>query len=437
MGGAAPPTAPARAPSQDGPREMDVRGESTSAVVQLSNPPYPPTTGTIGVRPLVRAPPKAAASSSSLDDDETTLSGGARAPATPSRPQFSPPTRALFSPPTTLFRAALSEMRTISPPCEADHAERETTQYRKWISGDNQAVVTRMVQGDARETRMLVTESGGEGDGAAVPSSLSSTTLEPTPAAGCGSDGAIPPVVASTASVDTTGGFAPAAVVRATRTSAATPALETPWDSRSQDFSQRNPANGKPISRTSSGPIPAPFAIIHSPFRPPSTSLQPPKSHEPTGPCVHLAPTPGPPAGDHDEDHALKNGIATDPDHEGPLTKGPFVIGICGGSCSGKSTLSDVLKSHLARVAFIPADSFYRELNAAERELAREGEYDFDHPGAIAWDELIDAVRAMKRGRQLFKNDCSMWHRRPHVGTLVCVLQFLFLFVVEEEDSNY
>ena len=91
----------------------------------------------------------------------------------------------------------------------------------------------------------------------------------------------------------------------------------------------------------------------------------------------------------------------------------PFVIGVCGATCSGKSTLCDILKFELGaggaastlggdlgnnRVAFIPSDSFYRDLDQEALQLAHEAKYDFDHPSAIAWDELIAAVRVMKRG---------------------------------------
>jgi len=79
----------------------------------------------------------------------------------------------------------------------------------------------------------------------------------------------------------------------------------------------------------------------------------------------------------------------------------PFVVGVCGATCSGKTTLCNIFRRELrenARVAFIPADSFYKDLDDAQRQLAYKSQYDFDHPDAIAWDELTSSLKTLKRG---------------------------------------
>lgn len=53
----------------------------------------------------------------------------------------------------------------------------------------------------------------------------------------------------------------------------------------------------------------------------------------------------------------------------------PYVIGVCGATCSGKTTLCNILRKELKdnlRVAFIPSDSFYKDLNDEQKALAHE-----------------------------------------------------------------
>ncbi|CAD7924214.1 unnamed protein product [Amoebophrya sp. A120] len=81
----------------------------------------------------------------------------------------------------------------------------------------------------------------------------------------------------------------------------------------------------------------------------------------------------------------------------------PFVIGVCGATCSGKTTLCNIFRKALRndhRVAFIPSDAFYKDLGDKDRKLAHAAQYDFDHPDAIAWDELTATLQALKQGFQ-------------------------------------
>eukprot|EP00392_Amoebophrya_sp_AT5.2_P018417 g18950.t1 len=81
----------------------------------------------------------------------------------------------------------------------------------------------------------------------------------------------------------------------------------------------------------------------------------------------------------------------------------PFVIGVCGATCSGKTSLCDIFRKNLKnnlRVAFIPSDAFYKDLSESDRQLAYRSQYDFDHPDAIAWDELVLTLKTLKDGCQ-------------------------------------
>lgn len=63
--------------------------------------------------------------------------------------------------------------------------------------------------------------------------------------------------------------------------------------------------------------------------------------------------------------------------------KEPFIIGVAGGTASGKTTVCQQIVDRLEdkRVVVISQDSFYKSLNEEQRKLAAKSEYNFDHPG--------------------------------------------------------
>lgn len=75
--------------------------------------------------------------------------------------------------------------------------------------------------------------------------------------------------------------------------------------------------------------------------------------------------------------------------------------GICGGSASGKTTVSQKIIEALdvPWVTLLSMDSFYKVLNEEEHQLARENEYNFDHPDAFDIELLIETLRQLKKGR--------------------------------------
>lgn len=60
-----------------------------------------------------------------------------------------------------------------------------------------------------------------------------------------------------------------------------------------------------------------------------------------------------------------------------------FVIGLAGGSASGKTTVSCRLIEalHMDWVCVLSMDSFYKVLDKEQSEMAARCEYNFDHPG--------------------------------------------------------
>ncbi|ORZ40115.1 uridine kinase family-domain-containing protein [Catenaria anguillulae PL171] len=69
----------------------------------------------------------------------------------------------------------------------------------------------------------------------------------------------------------------------------------------------------------------------------------------------------------------------------------PFIIGVAGGSASGKKDvctfiMQELAKSHPTlnrRMAIVSITDFYRDLSAEEKAQAEAGEFNFDHPDAF------------------------------------------------------
>lgn len=80
--------------------------------------------------------------------------------------------------------------------------------------------------------------------------------------------------------------------------------------------------------------------------------------------------------------------------------KEPFLIGVAGGTASGKTTVCNRIMQQLqqTRVALVSQDSFYKPLTKKEREDVAN--YNFDHPDAIDQESMLGALRKLKkRGR--------------------------------------
>ncbi len=85
------------------------------------------------------------------------------------------------------------------------------------------------------------------------------------------------------------------------------------------------------------------------------------------------------------------------------MSAAPLVVGIAGGTASGKTTVARKVHEAFApsRVAFIDQDSYYRSLTSLTLEQRRE--VNFDHPDAFDVDLLTDHVKALKAGQSVEK----------------------------------
>uniref|UniRef100_A0A1A9VKR1 uridine/cytidine kinase n=1 Tax=Glossina austeni TaxID=7395 RepID=A0A1A9VKR1_GLOAU len=81
----------------------------------------------------------------------------------------------------------------------------------------------------------------------------------------------------------------------------------------------------------------------------------------------------------------------------------PFVIGICGGSASGKTTVAQKIIESLdvPWVTLLSMDCFYKVLNEKQHEQSLINEYNFDHPDAFDMDLLLEVLLKLKEGRKV------------------------------------
>ena len=77
-----------------------------------------------------------------------------------------------------------------------------------------------------------------------------------------------------------------------------------------------------------------------------------------------------------------------------------LVIGIAGGSGSGKTTVVKAITRQLqGRVVVIPQDSYYKDSSHVPVEERKN--INFDHPDAIDWKLMCQQIRELKQGKTI------------------------------------
>ena len=77
-----------------------------------------------------------------------------------------------------------------------------------------------------------------------------------------------------------------------------------------------------------------------------------------------------------------------------------LVIGIAGGSGSGKTTVVKAIVNQLqGRVVVIPQDSYYKDSSHVPEEERKN--INFDHPDAIDWKLMCQQIRELKSGKSI------------------------------------
>uniref|UniRef100_UPI003AB0F4A8 uridine-cytidine kinase 1 isoform X2 n=1 Tax=Centroberyx gerrardi TaxID=166262 RepID=UPI003AB0F4A8 len=86
----------------------------------------------------------------------------------------------------------------------------------------------------------------------------------------------------------------------------------------------------------------------------------------------------------------------------------PFLIGVSGGTASGKSTVCAKIMELLGqnkvdhrqrKVAIISQDSFYRVLTPDQKAKALKGQYNFDHPDAFDNELMYQTLKDIVEGK--------------------------------------
>ncbi len=77
----------------------------------------------------------------------------------------------------------------------------------------------------------------------------------------------------------------------------------------------------------------------------------------------------------------------------------PVALGVAGGTGSGKTSVARAILDEVGRerIAFLAQDSYYRDVKWGSDEQLRH--HNFDHPGALDNELLVEHLRTLKEGR--------------------------------------
>jgi uridine kinase len=79
----------------------------------------------------------------------------------------------------------------------------------------------------------------------------------------------------------------------------------------------------------------------------------------------------------------------------------PLVLGIAGGSGSGKTTVANEILDRVgtSRIAFLPHDAYYKDIS--HLSFNQRVAINFDHPDSLETSLLIEHVQALKKGQPI------------------------------------
>lgn len=80
------------------------------------------------------------------------------------------------------------------------------------------------------------------------------------------------------------------------------------------------------------------------------------------------------------------------------MRKSPVVIGVAGGTASGKTTVVRAILDRVGRerITLIPHDAYYRDMSHLPFEERKR--LNFDHPNSLETELLIEHLKALRRG---------------------------------------
>lgn len=116
----------------------------------------------------------------------------------------------------------------------------------------------------------------------------------------------------------------------------------------------------------------------------------------------------------------------------------PLVIGIAGGSGSGKTTVANMIIQHVGaeKIAYLPHDAYYKDLSnlpEAQRHLIN-----FDHPNSLETSLLIQHVIQLKKRQSIelpiydFRIHCRTNQTQRIEPKAVIIVEGILIFVEAE-----
>lgn len=118
--------------------------------------------------------------------------------------------------------------------------------------------------------------------------------------------------------------------------------------------------------------------------------------------------------------------------------KNPFIVGITGGSASGKTMFLKNLLSHFKEdeICLVSQDNYYRDRHLQPKD--ENGIENFDTPQSIEFDEYARDIKALKQGNAVARKEYTfnnpdvvpqMLHFKP---SSIIVVEGLFVFYFPE-----
>jgi len=96
----------------------------------------------------------------------------------------------------------------------------------------------------------------------------------------------------------------------------------------------------------------------------------------------------------------------------------PVIIGIAGGTGSGKTTVANVIMERVGarHIAYLPHDAYYRDLG--DLPLVQRSMINFDHPNSLDSDLLAEHIQHLKHWESI---DLPVYDFKTHSRTNKCI----------------
>jgi len=115
-----------------------------------------------------------------------------------------------------------------------------------------------------------------------------------------------------------------------------------------------------------------------------------------------------------------------------------MVVGIAGGTGSGKTTLANLVLNNLGedQIAYLPHDAYYR--NQQHLPLAERVKVNYDHPDSLETELLIEHIKQLKAGKAIERPvyDFTIYSRKAETVRVapqpIILVEGILIFVEKE-----